>query len=83
MKRWDAVIVYWIDSSGGSRWTDIQNIIDYDSVACCWTVGFFVGYNDECIKIVSNASDNDTVDHYMYIPKVAIKKIQILQEADE
>ena len=80
---WDAVIVYWVDSSGLGSWTDAETIYNDTHIAHCWTCGFYFGDSGECIRIVGSASDNDSIDHVMYIPVVAVKKIEILRKAQE
>lgn len=80
MKPWDIVLVYWVDSSGVGRWTDIETVIEDEHIAQCWTTGFFLGYNEHCIKVASSASTSDSVDHIMYIPKVCIKDVQLIGE---
>lgn len=78
MKPWDIVLVYWVDSSGIGSWTDSQKVLDENWESNCWTAGFFVGYSDYCIKMASSASNTDSMDHIMYIPKVCIKKIKVI-----
>lgn len=78
MKPWDIVLVYWHDSSGVGRWTDMQTVLEDDHIAECWTSGFFLGYSDKCLKVASSASSNDSVDHIMYIPKECVIKVDII-----
>ena len=78
LKLWDAVIVYWVDSSGLGSWTDAETIFKDKHIAHCWTCGFYFGDSGECVRIVGSGASNDNVDHVMYIPKVAIKKIDLL-----
>lgn len=79
MKPWDIVLVYWVDSGGIGRWTDTKDVINDDDCPRCWTAGFFLGYNDNCIRIASSGSTSDSVDHVMFIPKVAIVKTTVLK----
>lgn len=78
MKPWDIVLVYWLDSSGVGRWTETETILDDNHVAECWTSGFFLGYSDQCIKVASSSSSNDSVDHIMYIPKRCVIKVKVI-----
>lgn len=81
MKQWDVVMAYWLDSSGIGRWTDTEAVLQDAFISSCWTAGFYIGEDSECIKIASSASTTDQLDHIMYIPKVAVKKIEVLATA--
>ena len=83
MKSWDIVLVYWVDSSGIGKWTDTDSVIEDDHIGQCWTAGFFLGYNKDCIKVASSASTSDSVDHIMYIPKIAIKKVKVIGKQND
>ena len=80
MKHWDIVLVHWVDSSGIGSWTNTDTILEDEHISKCWTAGFFLGYNEQCIKIVSSASSSDSVDHIMYIPKICIKGVTLIKE---
>lgn len=84
MKRWDIVLAYWVDSGGIGRWTDTEvALANIKESTHCWTVGFYFGESDECISIASCASTSDQVDHIMFIPKVALVKLELLKKASE
>jgi hypothetical protein len=80
MNRWDIVLAYWVDSAGTARWTDTEVALGGVKVSPCWTAGFYFAETDDCIAIASSASDNDQVDHIMYIPKVALIKLQLIKK---
>jgi hypothetical protein len=80
MKRWDIVLAYWHDSAGTGKWTDTEAALDIIEPSQCWTAGFYLGETHDCISIASSASDNDSVDHVMYIPKACLIKMQIMQK---
>ena len=76
---WDIVIVYWVDSSGVGSWTDAETVYKDEHISKCWTAGFYFGESEECVRVVSSAGDNESVDHIMYIPKVCVKRVQIIE----
>lgn len=76
---WDIVIVYWVDSSGVGSWTDAHTVYEDEHISKCWTAGFYFGESKECVRIVSSASANESVDHIMYIPKVCIKRVELVK----
>lgn len=81
LETWDIVLVYWVDSSGSGRWQDSSEVLNEECVCECWTAGFFLSYNKDCIKIASSSATSDQVNHVMYIPKVAIKKVQVIKRS--
>ena len=83
MKQWDVVMVYWLDSSGIGKWTDTETVLGDHFISQCWTAGFFLREDEECIRIASSASTTEQVDHIMYIPKVAIKEIKVLAKGKQ
>ena len=81
--RWDIVLAYWIDSAGIGRWTDIEEALRQTKVSRCWTAGFYLQETNDCLCIASSSSDNDSVDHIMYIPKAALVKLEVIKKASE
>jgi hypothetical protein len=84
INRWDIVLAYWVDSGGIGRWTDIEVALkELGTAPHCWTAGFYLGESEECIGIAASSSINDNVDQIMYIPKVALVKLQVIKKASK
>ncbi len=66
--------IEWIDSSSTNGWAFEERACDND--LRCWTVGFFVGEDDEAVTVAGSCSAHGALLDPITIPWVAVTKIQ-------
>ena len=82
--RFPVIYVEWLDSSHTPNWHDFDQT--KHPVDNCASVGFLVDETDDWITIIQSCTNrekeaNDQADASMSIPKVAVTKRVLLQEA--
>ena len=84
--RWEPVQVTWVDSSGKSSWTRIDEEIERleKRTLVCSTVGFFFHLNGLSMTVALNRDhDLPNVGETMQIPLVAVQSVRRLVARDE
>lgn len=72
------VLVKWIDSGGDGRWLNRNDILEHGGLASCESVGWLIHEDDEKIILglsLNRSTQNDDVQGYMAIPKVAVSSV--------